>query len=195
MEMETADPKLIDFPDAFESSRLLIRAPRFGDGAAVNEAVLESLDELKPWMPWAQTAPSVEQSELNVRSAIAAFIMRTDLRLMLTDKQTGRMIGGSGLHRMNWDVRSFEIGYWVRSSEAGKGYVTEAVQAITAFASERLAANRIEIRCDSINERSAAVAVRCGFTLEGVLRQDSRDSTGQLRDTKVFSKVRGAEFV
>ncbi len=39
-------PILQEFPDRFESERLLIRAPQPGDGAEVHAAISESLDEL-----------------------------------------------------------------------------------------------------------------------------------------------------
>lgn len=67
------DPLLLDFPESFESERLLIRAPLWGDGAAVNEAVRESVEELRPWMPWAQTVPTIEESELSIRRARVHF--------------------------------------------------------------------------------------------------------------------------
>ena len=44
-----------------------------------------------------------------------------------------------------------------------------------------------------VDERSRAVAVRCGFTFEGVLRADSLGVDGQVRDTAVYARVRGAE--
>jgi hypothetical protein len=47
-------PILRDFPESFETERLLIRCPMPGDGAEVYAAVSESLDELRPWMPWAR---------------------------------------------------------------------------------------------------------------------------------------------
>lgn len=188
------NPLLLDVPESFESDRLLIRAPQPGDGAAVNEAIRESLSELKPWMPWAQQAPSVEESELNAREARLRYLDRTDLRLQLFSKRTGGFIGGSGLHRIDWQARKFEIGYWVRTSCAGQGYASEAARAIADFAASALGANRIEIRCDARNLRSARVAERLGFTLEGVLRDESLGTDGTLRSTKVFSIVRGIEF-
>ncbi|MEK3731644.1 GNAT family N-acetyltransferase [Paenibacillus sp. FSL M8-0334] len=188
------DPLLLDFPESFESERLLIRAPLWGDGAAVNEAVRESVEELRPWMPWAQTVPTIEESELSIRRARVHFLERKDMRLHLVHKDTGQLIGSSGLHRMNWKSRSFEIGYWVRTSCQQQGYITEAVHAITHFAIRELQASRIEIRCDSRNTRSRRVAERAGFTLDGILRQDMLDVQGALRDTMVFSKVRGVEF-
>jgi ribosomal-protein-serine acetyltransferase len=63
------------------------------------------------------------------------------------------------------------------------------VHGITAFAFKHLHANRVEIRCDAQNIRSSAVAKRCGFLLEGILRHDSVDVNGELRSTMIFSKL------
>ncbi|WP_336774102.1 GNAT family N-acetyltransferase [Paenibacillus sp. MMO-58] len=188
------NPILLTIPESFESARLLIRAPLFGDGAAVNEAVTESIEELRPWMPWANQIPTIEESEISIRKSRLEFLERTDLRLLLIHKETGQLVGSSGLHRMDWQARNFETGYWVRTSCAGQGYISEAVEAITEFAIHQLEANRIEIRCDSRNTKSARVAERSGFTLEGILRSEKRANDGSLRDTMVFSKVRGVEF-
>lgn len=194
LQINATDPILLDIPERFESERLIIRAPMRGDGQALNEAVRESAAELRPWMPWAQTIPTVDETEANVRRARLKFLERSDLRLMLVHRETGQLVGSSGLHRIDWQARRFEIGYWVRTSWAGQGYITEAVDAITGFAVRELLANRIEIRCDSRNARSAKVAQRLGFKLEGELRNECTDVYGELRDTKIYAKVRGAEF-
>ncbi|KRF10182.1 acetyltransferase [Paenibacillus sp. Soil766] len=189
-----SDPILFSIPEAFESRRLLIRAPILDDGIKVNEAIRESMEELIPWMPWAQTMPTLEESEANIRKARLKFLERSDMRLLILLKETGELIGSSGLHNIDWNIRRFEIGYWVRSSFGGQGYMTEAVEAILNFAIQELQANRVEIRCDSKNIRSYRVAERLGFTLEGIIRNDDLSVDGSLRDTMVFSKVRGVEF-
>jgi ribosomal-protein-serine acetyltransferase len=186
----TDQPVLLDFPDAFETERLLIRAPREGDAPALTEAVNASLDHLRPWMPWAQEPATVEKYTANIRRGIARWVMREDLWLMLIRKADGYWLGSSGLHRIDWSVPRFEIGYWVRADAEGKGYVTEAVSGITDFAFGTLKAERVEIRCDSLNVRSAAVAERCGYALEGRLRNDSRSINGDLRDTLIYSTIR-----
>ena len=104
-------PILRDFPDAFETERLRIRSPLPGDGAEVYAAVAESLEELKPWMPWAHRELTVEVEEEIMRRARAAFLERSDLMLLLFLKGTGTLVGGSGLHRIDWEVPKFEIGY------------------------------------------------------------------------------------
>jgi len=194
MDITNTDPVMLEIPESFESERLLIRAPLWDDGAAINEAVKESIEELRPWMPWAQNMPTIEESEANIRRSRLQFLERKDLRLLLVHKQTGQLVGSSGLHQIDWQVRKFEIGYWVRTSFESQGFVTEAVHAITNFAIQELQANRIEIRCDSRNARSARVAERSGYTLEGILRNDNCDVNHSLRNTMVFSKVRGVEF-
>lgn len=184
------NPILLDFPDHFESARLLIRCPRAGDGAALHEAVIESLDELRPWMPWAAQPPSVADEEALARRAHARWLLREDLMLILLDKANGRVLGGSGLHRIDWAVPRFEIGYWCRTSCVGRGLITESTNAIAAFAFDVLGARRVEIRMDDRNERSWRVAERCGFALEAVLRQNAVDTAGALRDTRIYARVR-----
>ena len=181
------NPLLLDFPDQIETERLIIRAPRPGDGTAANAAIRESIQELRPWMPWAQTAPEVEETEAVFRGGAARFLKREDFLLTLWRKGNGQFVGGSGLHRIDWSVPCMEIGYWCRTSLAGQGYITEAVNGITRFAFEHLHAQRLEIRCDAHNARSAAVAKRAGYALEARLHNHMRaaDRVG-LRDTLIY---------
>lgn len=182
-------PIVLDFPDHFETPRLLIRAPRPGDGAELNAATVETIELLRPWMPWATPCPTPEASERHVREACARFVLREELRLHLYLKGSGILVGSSGLHRIDWNVPRFEIGYWCRRRFQGQGFITEAVRGIASFAFDVLHAQRVEIRCDSRNERSRRVAERAGFTFEARLRNDGRDVEGELRDTLVFSLI------
>src|SRR5690348_4704334 len=158
-------PILLDFPEEFHTERLLIRKPMPGDGKAVYEAIQASINELKPWMPWVHKNQTEEDTEVNIREAHAKFLTREDLRLHLFDKKTGEFIGASGLHRINWAIPRFEIGYWVHTRHSRKGYITEAVEGITNFAFEFLKARRVDIHCDSKNMKSRAIPEKLGFTL------------------------------
>ncbi len=180
------NPVLLDFADSFETRRLTIRSPMPGDGAELQAAVAESIADLRPWMPWADHVPTVEEYEEMVRHGHAKFLTREDLWLLLFLKDTHTLVGGSGLHRMDWDVPRFEIGYWVRSRFARQGYITEAVRGVTRFAFETLGARRVEIRCDALNERSRRVAERAGFELEATLHKHALSVEGDLRDTLIY---------
>ena len=181
-------PILLDIPDQIETERLLIRVPRPGDGLALQEAFLESHDRLKPWFPWAQGEGSVEEREIYVREKYASFIKKEDMTLGMYLKSENKFIGGSGLHFHNLEVPSFEIGYWIRTGYESKGYVSEAVNAITKFGFEIMKANRIFIRCDYENMRSQLVAKRAGYIYEGTLRNfERKHNTGELTHMMYFA--------
>jgi RimJ/RimL family protein N-acetyltransferase len=181
-------PILLDIPEEFQSERLMIRVPKPGDGAILQEAYLESYPRLNPWFPWAQSESSMEEREEFVRQQYARFVKREDMMLMLFLKSEHKLIGCSGLHVKNWDVPSFEIGYWVRTGYEGQGYIIEAVNRITEFGFMEMKANRIFICCDIANLRSQSVAKRAGFLYEGTFRNfERRHDTGELTDMDFFA--------
>jgi ribosomal-protein-serine acetyltransferase len=184
------NPVLMDIPSEFYTERLIIRVPRPGDGKMVYESIQASIIELKQWLPFAREEQTEEKIETNLRNAYAKFLTREDIRLLIFLKENNEFIGSSGLHNPNWTVPKFEIGYWIDIRHSGKGYMTEAISGITDFAFSELNAKRVEIRCDTLNDKSKAIPERLGYTLEGTLRNDdvSIDGTG-LRDTFVYSKV------
>jgi RimJ/RimL family protein N-acetyltransferase len=182
-------PILIEIPDAIETQRLVLRPPVPGRGAIVNHAIAESFHDLKAWMPWAQTMPTVEESEEYCRGAAARFLQRTDLSFQVFRKEDGEYVGGSGFHDIDWGVPRLEIGYWCRTRFQRNGYVSEAVIALTEFAFSRFAAARVEIRCDERNERSRRVAVRAGFRMEARFPAHARSVDGSLRTTLVFART------
>jgi len=183
-------PILMDFPESFETERLLIRSPLFGDGPELHAAVRESMGELTPWMPWPKEHRTIDDSEASARRARVAFLQRSELRLPLYLRGTDTLVGSSGLQAIDWEVPKFEIGYWCRTRFTGRGYMTEAVRGITAFAFDDLGARRVEIRCGSRNLASARVAERAGFELEGELRNNELGHDGEPRDTLIYALTR-----
>jgi RimJ/RimL family protein N-acetyltransferase len=107
------------------------------------------------------------------------------------DVETDRFLGGIGLMVHSWEIRSFEIGYWLRKSAEGHGFMTEAVRLLTDFALNNLQAQRVEIQCDERNTHSANVARRLGFVQEGRLRNDFQAPDGTATTTLVFSRIPG----
>ena len=191
------DPLLIEVPERIETEKLVLRGARRGDGPVVNAAVHASLEELVPWLPWAGAGLSVDESEANCRRQQARFILREDFVFLIFERRAdggeGELLGGTGLHRIDWALRRFEIGYWRKTGCEGRGIVTEATRAMARLAFDTLGARRVELRMDDSNERSWKVAERAGFTLEALLRFDATTPRGEPRSTRVYARVRGAE--
>jgi ribosomal-protein-serine acetyltransferase len=187
--MSVKKPILLDLPEKIETPRLIVRCPRSGEGKVVNEAVLESWEDLGPWMPWARgKKPTIDESEENVRIGLTRWITREDLWMFIYDKKSGQYIGGTGLHRINWDIPAVEIGYWIRTSRSGEGIITESTNALTRFAFEFLKCKRVEIKCSSRNLKSVAVMERLGFEREALLRMQDSHPT-EIGDSLIYSRL------
>lgn len=187
------DPLLLDLPPSIETERLILRPPQAGDGPLFHAAVNESLTELRQFLgalPWIACEPSAESAEIYCRNAQANFVARKDLSLFVFERSSGQLVGGVGLHRTVWATPKTEVGYWCRTSKLGRGYVSEAVATLTRFAFDQLGVVRVELITDEANHASRRVADRCGFTLEGTLRHESRAPNGTLRNTCVYARFR-----
>jgi RimJ/RimL family protein N-acetyltransferase len=177
------------FPEHLYSDRLLIRAARPGDGEQFHAAVLESQAELSPWLAWTFPPPSLEFSELECRKAHGCYLLGEDLMAFYFERTSGRLIGGGGLHKADWKLRKFEVGYWARAGYGGKGLITEAVNTLADHALNVMRANRLELNVDANNTRSWLLAERAGFTFEGTHRNAGFTPQGKLRDLRVYAKT------
>ncbi len=184
------NPLLLDVPTRLETQRLMLRMPCFGDGGIVYESVRESLAELKRWLPWATDDYSEQSAEEWCRRSNAAFLARKHFQFLIFLCEGTLHLGNVGLFAFAWEVPKCEIGYWLRTSQTGHGYMTEAANGLWQLGVERFNVERLELRCDELNERSSRLAARCGFALEGVLRSECRGPNGRLRQTCIFARTR-----
>jgi RimJ/RimL family protein N-acetyltransferase len=173
--------------DELRGEHVIVRPYRADDAQALYEAVAESRDHIRPWLPFADEHQSVEESRDWIIHQEANWLLREQMPLAVWERETGRFLGGTGIHPHNWETRYFEIGYWLRASATGYGYMTEAARLLTSYLLNELSATRVEIRCDERNTSSAAIARRLGYVQEGRLRNDMRAPDGTLRSTLIFS--------
>lgn len=154
-----------------ETPRLIIRPPKLGDAKPLNDAINRLLDVLEHWMPWASD-PSLKTTETFIQKGIDEWNSKAQqiFPMIVVLKSTGEIISASGYNESsNLSVPSFEIGYWIDSKHSGHGYVTECVIALTRYAFDHLNAVRVQIKTQKKNEKSQAVARRCGFKQEAIL--------------------------
>ena len=98
----------------------------------------------------------------------------------------GALAGVVGLFHVDSRIRSAEMGYWIAAGAEGRGLVTRACRAMLAYAYGQHGLHRVELKVAASNRRSAAVAERLGFTLEGRLRLADRLVDGTWDDLLVF---------
>ena len=182
-------PILIDMPGHLVGARVIVRAFDDADAAPLHDAVQESIEHIRPWLPWYDTHGSLEDTRDYIRGTINRWTLGEGFEMGVFTQDTGAFLGGIGLHVRNSQIPSVEIGYWLRQSAEGHGYMSESARLLTAYAFEGLEARRVEIRCDARNRRSGTVAERLAYLLEGRLRNDMLDPVGEPRDTLVYAMI------
>jgi len=152
-------------PERIEARDLYLRRQRLDDAAAIAAAVAESMAELQAWMPWADSSAAEPEAQLRrLQEVLGHWEQGTEYIYLVFRPGDDRVLGSAGLHR-RVGPGGLEIGYWLRTSETGRGTMTEAVRALANAALALSGVDRVEVHCDEANEKSAAVAPRLGFRL------------------------------
>jgi RimJ/RimL family protein N-acetyltransferase len=112
-----------------------------------------------------------------------------ELGLAATEPGNGRLLGGFGLSALDWQHRKGEIGYWVAAGARRRSVGTRAVRLLSRWALTALGLERVELLVNPENEASQRLALRAGFTREGVLR-GYRLRKGRREDLVMFSLLR-----
>ena len=184
----------MDMPQIIEDEEIILEIPQVATEELAQELLAEvrdSLELLKPWLPWATDEYSMknEMSFLN-EQCIERWNNKSGYAYLIRDKKTHKFCGVIDIIRMNEDAKLGEIGYWLAKSAQGKGYMTKAVLLLEKMAFEN-GFNRIEIRNEPENVKSVNVPKRAGYRLDGVMRQDRWNPYYQkFADTNIWSKLK-----
>ncbi len=149
-------------PERIELGTLVLRRWRVEDAPDLTRAVLDSLEHLRPWMPWAANEP-VDRVPILERW-VQAWADGTELNYGLF--VAGRVAGSCGLMR-RIGPNGWEIGYWVHVDHVGRGYATAAARALSDVAFAMPRTTHVEIHHDTANVVSGRVPARLGFRLIG----------------------------
>lgn len=126
-----------------ETNRLIIRCYRPTDALLFKKCIDESIDHLKPFMPWAKYEPqSLAQKEERLYIFSDDFDYNRDYTFGIFDKDESKLIGSCGLHKRVGD-RAFEIGYWININEINKGFAIETTAALSKAAFDYLDIDKI----------------------------------------------------
>lgn len=132
----------------------------------LTSTVNDNLDYLRPWMPWAAASATAESTTAFVEYAVAAFEAGTEFAYGVFNARA-ELLGGAGLHAHR-GPGVLEIGYWIAEQHASRGLGRAVARALTAVAAGTAGVERVEIRCDEANVRSAAIPRALGYDLVGV---------------------------
>ena len=170
-----------------ETKRLVVRCYDPKDALYLQKSIQESVEHLRPWLPWVKTEPEELQVKIErLRVFRADFDLNKQYIYGVFDLKETELIGGTGLHP-RVGSNAFEIGYWINVNHVNRGYATEISAALTKVAFEIENLNRVEIHCDPKNIKSAAIPKKLGYIYEATLRNRCENIEGELIDSMIWS--------
>ena len=157
-----------------ETNRLVVRCYNPSDAQMLADSVTESLEHLRPWMPWVYSEPEpIEEKVQRLKRFRGMFDLGQNFVYGIFNPKDTRLLGGTGLHPRLGE-NELEIGYWIHKDYVNQGLTTESTAALVKIAFELLHIHRVEIHCDPANVASAAIPRKLGFMHEGTLRAKTR---------------------
>jgi len=145
-------------------------------------------EELWRWIPMA--VRTVEEMAAYIETALQEQERGVSLPFALIEKATGRAIGSTRYGNIHRTHHRVEIGWtWVARDWQRTAVNTEAKYLLLEHAFETLGCIRVELKTDSLNEKSRAAILRIGAKEEGLLRNHMITASGRIRHTVYFSLV------
>jgi RimJ/RimL family protein N-acetyltransferase len=174
-------------PDHFDTARLLLRIPRRDDAPAIFAAYAQD-EEVTRYLTW-RPHKSVEETYA-IRDLMAKLWQEGGaFSYAITLKGDDTIIGMIAIHPDGFKV---SLGYVLARPHWGKGYMTEAVRAVTDWLLRQPDIYRVFATCDVENPASARVMEKAGMKYEGLLRRYMihPNISEEPRDCLMYARVR-----
>jgi N-acetyltransferase len=144
--------------------------------------------ELWRWIP--RPVRTVEEMAAYIETALREREQGVSLPFALVERQTGRAVGSTRYANIERTHHRVEIGWtWVAREWQRTAINTEAKYLLLKHAFETLGCIRVELKTDSLNERSRAAILRIGAREEGIFRNHMITASRRIRHSVYFSIV------
>lgn len=149
----------------FETERLRIRKFAVKDAQRLYEIHLE--ENVKTWIP-NESYADIEETQRAIDFYIGCVTKRQLPYVLAVElKETGELIGDTGINEVEGKSSQVEIGYVICNKYCGKGLATELLNAMTEFVVSFLGTDVLYARVMRGNEASLRVLEKNGYVFVG----------------------------
>jgi RimJ/RimL family protein N-acetyltransferase len=145
-------------------------------------------EELWLWIP--VPVRTAEEMAGYIETALEEQERGVSLPFALIEKAARRVVGSTRYGNIDHAHHRVEIGWtWVAREWQRTAVNTEAKYLLLRHAFETLGCIRVELKTDSLNERSRTAILRIGAREEGIFRNHMITASGRVRHSVYFSVV------
>ena len=163
--------------------RVVLRPPVESDWREWSSLRSRSRGFLKPWEPtWGDDTLTRTAFRRRLRGYARDWTADRGYAFFIFHAENGRFLGGVTFSNVRRGiVQTSSLGYWIGQPHAGRGHMTDAMQAVLRYGFDHLDLHRIEAACVTDNTASWRVLEKSGFRREGLARKCLRIN-GRWRD-------------
>ncbi|HET6712816.1 MAG TPA: GNAT family N-acetyltransferase [Actinomycetota bacterium] len=145
------------------TERLVLRRSHAGDAPAIS--AYRSDPEVHRYQGWERTDHDGVREEIEAMASRAPGEPGGWVQFSVEERDTGRLVGDVGLSPAEDEPSVIKVGYTMDPAFQGRGYATEAVAALIAYAFEALGADVVRAYASAANLPSIRVAEKAGMRL------------------------------
>ena len=165
---------------------ILLRPPQIQDVPDLCQAIRESMAELQPWMDWATPSYDLDSAQRWFEFTRLTWQHASAFHFVIIDSGTGQYLGNCGIDGIDEKKQLCNLGYWVRTSQTGKGIASRATRLAARFAFETMTLQRIEIVIANDNLASQRVAQKAGAHFECLIK-DGMVVRATMHDAAIYT--------
>jgi len=171
-----------------ETERLRLRRFVLGDA---NKMFIEwaSDENVTKYLTWKRHT-SVAETKTFLMNRVNDYLDISKYLWAIELKETGELIGSIGFDILSETNRCADFGYCIGTRFWNKGYVTEALRALTDYMLYDVNINRVEAYHSVNNPASGKVMQKAGLILEGRCRQKYITGEGIYQDADLYGLVK-----
>ena len=144
------------------------------------------------WELWFTAVPAPDETEAYVTTALRGLRDGHMLPWVVRDLQSGEVIGSTRYHDIVAAIDRVEIGYtWYAESRQRSHVNTTCKLMLLTHAFDTLGCQVVGLRTDNFNFRSQKAIEALGAKKDGVIRHHLARKDGTVRDTHIYSILRG----
>ena len=171
----------------YKSEDFYIELLKIEDALNLNKLLVSNTEHFKLYLPKTLSENrTLESTKSYITKRIEAIQNKIEYTFTIKEKCTNNMAGLIILKAIDWDRKKGEFAYCIGKKFEGKGFMSEAIQATSTFAFQKLNLKKLQIISHESNIASIKVAEKCSFVWQKTLKNEFTPVGQQPMDTELY---------
>ena len=169
-----------------ETDRLILRRYKESDIDAIYEIITD--ERLSKYIKFPKLS---KQEELEcIRQWISEADESKYEKWVIELKKDGTVVGNIDVNTVVKKHNYCNVGYTIRYDYWGKGYASEALEAVSNHLLENSGYYLVECSCNELNIQSSKVMLKAGFKKDGYIKNRRLNKDGTYSGVEYYSKTK-----